>query len=93
VLRPARSGMTERVPLVDPSAPLNPANAYVEPPTAEFAAEPAEMPTGAQLLIGLAAVVLGVLALLGHSPLILILVALLCVGCAELLTGAVLSVP
>jgi hypothetical protein len=93
VLRPARPGVTERVPMVDPSAPVNPATAYVEPPTAELAAEPVEMPTGAQLLIGLAALVLGVLALLGHSPLILILVALLCVGCAELLTGAVLSVP
>ena len=40
-----------------------------------------DRPTGAQLLVGLSAVVLGILALLGHSPLILILVALLCVGC------------
>jgi hypothetical protein len=47
-------------------------------------------PTGAQLLVGLAAVVLGILALLGHSPMMLILVALLCVGCMELLSGAVL---
>jgi hypothetical protein len=48
-------------------------------------------PTGAQLLVGLAAVVLGILALLGHSPLILTLVALLCVGCMELLSGSVLG--
>jgi hypothetical protein len=48
-------------------------------------------PTGAQLLVGLAAVVLGILALLGHSPMILTLVALLCVGCMELLSGAVLG--
>jgi hypothetical protein len=48
-------------------------------------------PTGAQLLVGLAALVLGILALLGHSPMILTLVALLCVGCMELLSGAVLG--
>lgn len=50
-------------------------------------------PTGAQLLVGLAAVVLGILALLGHSPLILTLIALLCVGCMELLSGSVIGPP
>jgi hypothetical protein len=48
-------------------------------------------PTGAQLLVGLAAVVLGILALLGHSPMLLTLVALLCLGCMELLSGSVLG--
>jgi hypothetical protein len=55
------------------------------------ASESIESSTGAQLLVGLAAVVLGILALLGNSPLILTLVALLCVGSMELLSGAVLG--
>lgn len=42
---------------------------------------------GVQFLIGLAAVVLGLLALIGMNPLVLSLVAILTIGFADLLTG------
>lgn len=41
-----------------------------------------------QLLVGLGAVVLGILAVIGHSPLTLILVGLLALGVAELFNGS-----
>jgi hypothetical protein len=43
---------------------------------------------GAQALVGLAAIVLGIIALVGSYPLSLTLVAFLCVGAAILLSGA-----
>jgi hypothetical protein len=75
---------------------LDPARPYSEPTEAAVRTAPLDQliespPTGAQLLVGLAAVVLGILALLGHSPMLLILVALLCLGCMELLSGTVLG--
>jgi hypothetical protein len=47
--------------------------------------------TGAQLLIGLAAIALGILALVGFSWMTLTLVALLCVGSATFFTGTSLT--
>lgn len=46
---------------------------------------------GAQVLVGLAAIVLGILALVGFSPMVLNLVALLAIGAAILLGGAALG--
>jgi hypothetical protein len=53
----------------------------------EFAAEMVNGAAGTQLLVGLAAVVLGILALVGHMPLTLSLVGLLIIGCSVLLTS------
>jgi hypothetical protein len=47
--------------------------------------------TGMQLMSGLAAVVLGILAVAGHNPLVLSLAALLLLGVTVLLTGTALS--
>lgn len=46
---------------------------------------------GVQLLAGLAAIVLGILALAGHTPTVLTLSALLLLGVTVLLTGSTLS--
>jgi len=74
---------------------LDPARPYAERAEAMARAPLDQLiespPTGAQLLVGLAAVVLGILALLGNSPMLLTLVALLCLGCMELLSGTVLG--
>jgi hypothetical protein len=37
--------------------------------------------------IGIASIVLGILGLVGYTPMILTLVAFLCLGCASLLSG------
>jgi hypothetical protein len=47
--------------------------------------------TGVQLMAGLASAVLGILAVAGHSPLLLSLAALLLLGVTVLLTGSTLS--
>jgi hypothetical protein len=47
--------------------------------------------SGTQALVGVAAIVLGILALVGLDPLVLTLVALLVLGAAVLLGGAALS--
>ena len=44
--------------------------------------------TGTEVLVGLAAVVLGILALVGIDPMTLILVAMLALGASVLLTGS-----
>jgi hypothetical protein len=46
---------------------------------------------GVQLISGLAAVVLGILAVAGHSPRLLTLAALLVLGVTVLLSGGALS--
>jgi hypothetical protein len=46
---------------------------------------------GAQALIGLAAIVLGIIGLVGLYPLTLSLVAFLCLGASVLLSGAAVS--
>jgi hypothetical protein len=46
---------------------------------------------GAQVLIGLAAGLLGILALVGFGPAILTLVALLCIGSAVVMNGTAIS--
>ncbi len=43
--------------------------------------------SGSDVLVGAGAVVLGILALSGHAPLTLVLVALICVGASEMLSG------
>ena len=47
--------------------------------------------SGVQVLIGLGAIVLGILALIGYKPLVLSLVGVLCVGVADLLSGTAIS--
>jgi len=47
--------------------------------------------SGVQFILGMTAVVLGIMSLAGLSPIVMNLVALLCVGFAELLTGTALS--
>lgn len=46
---------------------------------------------GTQLLVGIGAVVLGILSLIGFTPLVLTLVALLAIGGATLLTGSAVT--
>jgi|688.fasta_scaffold600215_1 hypothetical protein len=46
---------------------------------------------GTQLLVGIGAVVLGILSLIGFMPLVLTLVALLAIGGATLLTGSAVT--
>jgi hypothetical protein len=46
---------------------------------------------GVQTLAGLAAIVLGILAVAGHNPAVMILVALLVLGATVVLTGSTLS--
>lgn len=47
--------------------------------------------TGAEILVGISAVVLGILALVGFAPLTLTLVAMLAVGASVLLSGAAIG--
>ena len=47
--------------------------------------------SGAQVLVGLASAVLGILALLGIAPMILTLAAMLSVGASVLLSGVAIS--
>jgi hypothetical protein len=51
----------------------------------------ASVAAGWEALIGVAAVVLGILALTGRSPLMLTLIAMLCVGAALLVTGSLVA--
>lgn len=51
----------------------------------------AKTAAGLQVLLGIAAGTLGILALIGYVPMILILCGLIVVGAAELVTGAALS--
>jgi hypothetical protein len=46
---------------------------------------------GAQALVGMGAITLGILALVGLVPQVLILVAVLCIGAAALLSGGALT--
>jgi hypothetical protein len=46
---------------------------------------------GMQVLVGVSAVVLGILSLIGFEPLTLTLVALLAIGASSLLTGSAMS--
>ncbi len=57
----------------------------------EIAREALAAATGAQVLVGMAAVILGILALVGFSPLTLTMIALLCVSGSALVSGAALS--
>jgi hypothetical protein len=47
--------------------------------------------TGSEVLVGVGAVVLGILALSGHAPLTLVLVALLSIGASVLVSGSALA--
>ena len=47
--------------------------------------------SGSEALIGAGAIVLGILALAGFSPIVLILVALLAVGASILLAGSAVA--
>lgn len=76
------SGATSRLNRLD-DAPATPRST-----TARRAVAGTE---GAQMLIGLAAVVLGILALIGLDPMELSLVAMLAVGVSILLSGAALG--
>jgi hypothetical protein len=51
----------------------------------------ASVAAGWEALIGVAAVVLGILAVTGRSPLMLTLIAMLCVGAALLVTGSLVA--
>ncbi|HEX5400610.1 MAG TPA: hypothetical protein VFY06_16305 [Verrucomicrobiae bacterium] len=57
----------------------------------QVAHEAVSATVGAQVLTGMAAVILGILALVGISPVILTLVALLCLGTAVLINGSAIS--
>jgi hypothetical protein len=59
--------------------------------TRRVAREAVYAASGVQVLVGLAAVILGIIALAGWFPLELNLVAMLCVGASILLSGAALS--
>ncbi len=59
--------------------------------TRQLAHEAVRGASGAQLMVGLGAVALGILALLGIDPLTLVLAAMLAVGASVLLTGSVLG--
>jgi len=47
--------------------------------------------TGIQVLVGLASIILGILAVAGHTPLLLCLAALLLLGVTVIMTGGTLS--
>lgn len=47
--------------------------------------------TGSEVIVGVGAVVLGILALTGHDPLTLVLIALLSIGASVLLSGSSLA--
>jgi hypothetical protein len=57
----------------------------------EIAREGVEAAAGGHVLVGIGAVVLGILALLGYAPLTLMLVAMLSLGAAFLLSGAAIG--
>jgi hypothetical protein len=57
----------------------------------EIARQTAAGAAGAQALVGIGAVTLGILALVGIVPQTLVLVAVLCVGGAALLSGGALT--
>jgi hypothetical protein len=52
-----------------------------------IARESIETAAGAQVIVGLAAIALGILAVIGITPMILVLVALLSLGAAAVITG------
>jgi hypothetical protein len=58
----------------------------------EVSAQASAATPGGKGLVGLAAVILGILALVGNAPLTLCLVGLLCLGAVILLTGTAVSV-
>ncbi|HVT29365.1 MAG TPA: hypothetical protein VHE81_15220, partial [Lacipirellulaceae bacterium] len=61
--------------------------------TAEYAARlSAESAAGGETLVGIAAIVLGILALIGFQPALLTLIGLLCLGGGMLLSGMAVSV-
>lgn len=60
-----------------------------EPQVQEFARESATASAGGQILVGLAAIVLGILAVAGLNSMILIEVSVLCLGVGVLLVGTV----
>jgi hypothetical protein len=53
--------------------------------------DPASVTGGWEALVGIAAVVLGILTLTGHAPLTLTLVAMLCMGAALLVAGSLVA--
>jgi hypothetical protein len=57
----------------------------------KVAHEAVEVSAGVQMFLGVSAVTLGILSLVGISPMIMNLVAVLCVGFAGLLTGSAIS--
>jgi hypothetical protein len=57
----------------------------------KVAHEAVEVSAGVQMFLGLAAVILGILSLVGINPIVMSLVAVLCVGFAELLVGTAIS--
>ncbi len=57
----------------------------------EVAQEAVSAAAGVQLLLGLVAITLGILALVGMSPVVMNLIALLCIGFSDLLSGTALS--
>ena len=65
---------------------------YATNDTAGYVArEAVHAASGAHALVGLAAVILGILALLGNSPMILVLAGILSVGGAIVLSGAAIG--
>jgi len=65
-----------------------PVRGMIEPERAhQMAREAVYVASGSEVLVGAAAVVLGILALSGYHPLVLTLVALLCVGASVMLSG------
>lgn len=48
--------------------------------------------TGSDFLVGIGAIVLGILALAGYSPMVLSLVALISIGAAALMSGSTLAI-
>ncbi len=57
----------------------------------EVAREAVSAAAGVQLLLGLVAITLGILAVVGMSPVVMNLIALLCIGFSDLLSGTALS--
>lgn len=60
---------------------------YWDDRTLHTARVSAESAAGGESLVGIAAVVLGILALVGINPVVLVFVAVLCLGGAELVSG------
>jgi hypothetical protein len=59
----------------------------------EFTRNAKRATSGVHLLVGAGAVVLGILGVLGNSPLVLTLISTLSIGAAELLTGVSVGAP